>query len=289
MQRPLGSGAQAPVKYLIVECHQGLGNRIRALVAGRRLARLMNRQLGVVWTMDKYHCCCDYGSLFSTTHLLLTDHFYKHANWLERCVVSKSPNYLEVGAEADVIHVKEDNFFWAVGDQGVMWGQYGPDRMTNSSLRDELLAEFEGLRPSHTVDYLVRKFTEAHFQGPIVGLHARREDNIWSNAYCFDDDFVRAAGAALLRRPGAKLFVATDSAVTENRLSREFGDTCVTYPVRSFDRGGSWQAIQDAFVVMLLLAKTQLIIRSCSSTFSQCAAWFGRVPTIEIGELQHVL
>lgn len=275
------------MKHLALRVHSGLGNRIRALVAARRFAKLSHRTLSLIWEMNPYHLWCPYQRLFATPILESGTEFVQSANSLASFVIEgKGPLRVPVEHEAEILYVWQENFWYTTNDEGVMFGQFGPDKMRNSSLRDELLGEFQSLLPSYEVSREVKAFTDAELDGTVVGVHVRREDNVWSNAHCADRHFVAQMGREL-RRSDCRFLVATDSDESYACLKRTFGNLVFQYPVRSTKRCDSQEAVIDAFTTLLLLSKTRLIIRSSSSSFSQVASWFGRVPTVEIGRLEH--
>jgi hypothetical protein len=274
------------MKYLVAHACSGLGNRIRCLVAARRAARLTGRQLALIWPLDPYHCYCQYQQLFQTPQLLVSDELF--ANTLtENYMVSYMPTFIVQHSQAEAVYVQEQNFFWVDGDSDIMWGQFSPYKMKNLAVRNELLSEFAALQPCQEVSRKVDSFAQEHFAEEVIGVHIRREDNYWSNRFCSDRLFIESARDALTYLPEAKLFLATDDEQSEASFRGAFGDRVLTYPPRSLERGRDWQAVQDALVILLLLARTHLIIRSCSSTFSQVASWFGQVPTIDVGLLEH--
>lgn len=271
-------------RLLSVRSQCGLGNRLRALTSARRVAKRCGRQLVVHWPLDPYHCFCPYERLFTTPHFFAHEPFTTAGVWVDQYAVGKTPTRIDPNSPADHIHVVEDNFIWLKGDRGVVWGQFGPRRMKNHELRDEVKAEFDALVPARHVSREVEAF--AGQLGAAVGVHIRREDNVWSNRYCTDDLFLAEVDRALDTRAD-KVLLATDGPESRRAVRDRYGARVVEYPVRSFARGADPEAVEDALVTMLLLARTRLLIRSVSSTFSQCAAWFGNVPTVDVGLREH--
>lgn len=272
------------MKFLVVKCHAGLGNRIRALVSGQRVARMLGRQLAVQWVIDSYHCGCDFGAIFNTTHFLCGD-----VAATDLYSIKKESNFISQ-TDLDVIHVTEENFFWHEEDRGcgTIWGQVNPFEMQDFALRDELLIEFQKLIPSDFVVGSVERFHDEFMKGKsVAALHVRREDNEWSNKYCRDELFVQPIEAFLTRNPNPRILLCTDGEESRKFFKRRFGPLIIEYPVRSLDRGGNYRAVQDAFITMQLMSKSKRIIRSVSSTFSQCAAWIGNIPTDNVGRQQH--
>ncbi len=283
--------ADAP-KTFFVDCVSGLGNRIKSFVAGARLARKMPGRLFCVgWPMDGYHCHCPLGLLFTTSVPTFSHELFHATGYIDyHAGNDEGPNFVDLSSDADVVWVADDNFFYAVGERGVVWGQHGPEKMENVLVRDELRAELAALVPHPAVTQAVEAFAFRHFDGHqrVIGVHVRRGDNAWANAYVPDELFPAAVAAVLKESPkDTVVFVATDSPQAQSLLLEAFPDNVVTFPRRGLERGQSWEAVQDALVEMYLLARTDVIIRTPSSTFSQCASWLGNVPTIEVGPLEH--
>ncbi len=274
------------MKHLVVQCHGGLGNRIRALIAGERVARILNRQLCVQWPIDGYHCGCPFNALFDTKHLLVGT---INPGAVECFRIKQEPNLIE-NSLLDYIHIVEENFFWAESDRerGYFWGQFGPSQVRDTMLRDELLQGFNRLKPSSWVGAEVSRFHQSFMEGSnVVGVHVRREDNHWSKAFCSDALFVRPIQRFLSSHANPKILLCTDGDESRDFFHRRFPGFIIEYSVRSFDRGGNWMAVQDALICMLLMARCGSIIRSVSSTFSQCASWFGNLSTMNVGRPQH--
>jgi hypothetical protein len=272
------------MKYLIVKPMSGLGNRLRALLSANRLARLMGRQLGVIWTLDNYHCYCAFNALFQNDFFFTSSHFLTQRA-VKSYRIEKKPTRI-ADSNDEVIFVEAENFIWSEQDQGIVFGQFPPSKVQNQQLAAELLTEFEALKPVECIVNAVNSFVEENFQHGSIGVHIRREDNYWSNTYCPDVLFFNKLHEVTLSY-GGKIFLATDSTETEQRFREYYGQRIVTYPVRSLARGSSPESIIDALIIMLIMARTKILLRSCSSSYSQCASWFGKVPTIEIGKLEH--
>jgi hypothetical protein len=260
---------------------------MKALVAARRVAMKTGRQLCLHWPVDNYHCLCDFDRLFDVPVFQAGDEFCLGFRRHEFYGPGLGPTFVDPHSPADCVRVLEENFFWVKGDEGVMWGQHGPRKMANEALKAELLEGFDWLRPRAEISREADRFAAAHFGPFTIGVHARREDNWWSNAHCPDHEFAWALDVALDKRSDATLFVATDGPATEDYLRKRYGDRVITYPVRSLDRGRDPRAIVDALTTLLLLSRAKYLVRSTSTTFSQVAAWVGRLDTVEVGRPEH--
>lgn len=260
------------------------------MTSALRLAhRMPDRILLLGWEMDGYHLHCPLHLLFENVPPVVSPAFFAHTGYIHHHDVSASGvSFVNVGSQADIVWMSQENFFYAQGEDGAMLGQHGPHKMVNGQLRADLLASFAALKPHPMVASRVDTFARLHFSNqPVVGVHIRRGDNAWANTWCPDRLFPAVVRRVLDTQPDAVLFICSDSAESEASLLQEFGSRVLTYPHRSLDRGRSWEAVQDALVEMYLLARTKVIIRTPSSTFSQCAAWLGNLETVEVGPLEH--
>lgn len=145
---------------------------------------------------------------------------------------------------------------------------------------------FAELRPAAPIRARVEAIA-GDFRARMIGVHLRRGDFILARP-----DVVSNADAALAKvdahldaMPDAGIFLATDDgAVTgvsgdptegvRERLRRRYGARLVTTTPRSLDRGVP-EAIEDALVDLWLLRKSDAIVGTYGSSFSELAA-FGR-------------
>jgi hypothetical protein len=275
------------VRVLYAECRNGLGNRMKVLVAAGRVARATGRALAVGWPLDGYHLGCPLGRLFANHFVVLTPECFAGRRCDRYAVREGGPVFVRGDTDAEVLWVTDDNFFYLAGEDGVVWGQHGPHHMANAAVRDGLLAGFAALQVRPRLRRRIDEFAAAR---PVLGVHVRRGDNAWARSHVPAALFPAVVGPALAGLgPDAVLFLCSDDPAAEGLLREHFPGRVVTHPkhVSPLDRGTSAEAVEDALVEMCLLARTDRIVRTPSSTFSQCASWLGRVPTAEVGPHQH--
>ena len=58
-----------PLRYVIVDAKNGLGNRLRALASAMAVAAALERPLMLVWVAD-LHCNCSFRNMFAAVDLL---------------------------------------------------------------------------------------------------------------------------------------------------------------------------------------------------------------------------
>ncbi len=116
----------------------------------------------------------------------------------------------------------------------------------------------------------------AEFQN-CVGIHIRRTDHVPSIKYSPTSMFIDMMKKQLRETDCETFFVATDDESEDELLKHTFGDRILTHPKESRTRDNS-QAIQDAVIDLLCLSRTDRIIGSAFSSFSNMAAEIEGVP-----------
>jgi hypothetical protein len=107
-----------------------------------------------------------------------------------------------------------------------------------------------------------------------VGFHMRRTDSRASIHHSPDALFWKSARQIIAG--GKKIFLATDNTNTESEMKRLFGNSIITYPKRQtlknrWPREFDQIATEDDLIDLFLLAKTEYVIGSFSSSFSEMA------------------
>ena len=123
------------------------------------------------------------------------------------------------------------------------------------------------------VDELASSFTDR-----TIGVHIRRRDFVdmgWASRSP-TELFVRLMEDEIARDADVRFYVATDSEQELADLQGRFGSRIVTQPTAHRASRSSTEAIRDAVVDMYTLARTNKIIASAVSTFSQMAARIGQ-------------
>ncbi len=110
-----------------------------------------------------------------------------------------------------------------------------------------------------------------------VGVHIRRSDHRISMKYSPTSMFVDRMKNELRDTDCDMFFVATDDDNEEELLKRTFGDRVITHSKRSRSRANS-QAIEDAVIDLFCLSRTNRIIGSAFSSFTQMAAEIEGIP-----------
>lgn len=126
--------------------------------------------------------------------------------------------------------------------------------------------------PSQTIEEKVRQVM-ASLGGHSIGIHIRRTDNTESIKYSPDELFEQEMDYAIKKQSDIKFYLATDNESTKKKFKERYGDR-VIFNAAKADRG-SVSGIVEAATEMIILSKTNKIIGSYYSSFSEAAAALG--------------
>lgn len=115
----------------------------------------------------------------------------------------------------------------------------------------------------------------ALFDNHTVGVHVRRTDNVAAIDKSPTCLFVERMKREVDRDENVRFYLATDSDDEKRDFLRLFGNRIITSPMTA-DRK-SVAGMQEALVELYTLSRTDLIIGSAHSTFSETAAQIGGI------------
>lgn len=118
----------------------------------------------------------------------------------------------------------------------------------------------------------------------MIGVHIRRTDNIDAIERSPTSAIIAAAERRLAAVPGAGIFLATDDDEEERAMIDRFGEQIVLNRKTSRNRKDP-QAIEEALIDMMCLARTLYIIGCSGSSFSAVAATYGGIDLEQIGQV----
>ena len=139
----------------------------------------------------------------------------------------------------------------------------------------------------NSVDAISRQFDSS-----TVGVHARRGDALHhketkTRARCSTDGaFFRRMDVLLAADSSVRFFLATDCEVTEARFVDRYGDRIQTNDAKRFVPShvdGPKENQRDAVIDLFALARTQMILGSYASSFSEVAGAIGDVAVERVG------
>lgn len=120
------------------------------------------------------------------------------------------------------------------------------------------------------IDKVVQNFTKR-----TIGIHIRRTDNIESIKSSPLEAFINSINAELKKDANTKFYLASDDDHVKDILEEKFPDSIIT--IREDVDRNTLEGMKFAVVDLFCLSKTQKIIGSVFSSYSQIAAELGDI------------
>lgn len=270
----------------VLEAVGGLGNRMRALDSAIGFCNKYDKELHLVWPFFK-GLNCPFDSLFERPDAVVSissPSEYSKSKLVRNIKVSRRKIarsfyrffYDKVIFKKQVYTLLEQDFNF---DD---LARFEDIRLQTDQRFFQAGDPFSDFRPVSRLAAEIEKYTEQFSASNTVGIHIRRTDHVWAIRHSPTEKFIELMYGELDGDPATRFFLATDSPEEEMALSAVFGDKIITYGKSSLDRE-SVAGIQDALVDMYLLAGTNKIIGSFTSSFSEVASEIGGIPLITIG------
>lgn len=260
----------------------GLANRLRAIVSGVALARQTQRRLQIVWYKDS-GLNCRFDQLFRP--LVQANIRLKEATVTDRLLYDRPrcrnaylpaifqrmlfDGCLHDPARALLPDSRFDFVQWVGQHPRAYVATCYPFFSADPTLYEQLFV------PNSTVESLIRTFTE-RFSAHTVGVHIRRTDNVMSIARSPLSLFIQEMEKEVEARPDTLFFVASDSEQDKRALKERFGTRILTSS-QPADRN-SLQGMQEGAADFFTLSRTDKIIGSCYSSFSEISARIRQIP-----------
>lgn len=257
---------------LIIQPIGGLCNRMRAINSAKVLAHRRGEPLKVIWNVNA-ELGCPFEALFETPK-----------GFQVRSITSKwDPVKLfyqltrsSLGNE-DIRRVRTDGNL--------------PDEYAAALPKRLYIATEEHFFVNHDYSDFVpaQKLHEqiaalcSGFSSHNVGVHIRRTDNKPAIGKSSTDAFVASMRRALEHDPDTMFYLATDDMREEAHLRELFGDRIISNETRDLSRD-SINGIRDALIDLMCLSKTDRIIGSYFSSFTDIAADLSGIPKLIAGE-----
>ncbi|MDO6389287.1 hypothetical protein Q4E40_04050 [Pontibacter sp. BT731] len=124
------------------------------------------------------------------------------------------------------------------------------------------------------VDKLSRHF------GNTIGVHIRRTDHTIAITHSPLQKFIAAMDHEVAEK-NANFFLATDCKATEEELLKKYSNRIVAFQKSNYSRN-SVQGIQEALIDLYCLSKTDKVLGSYYSSFSQVAAEISGIEEVTI-------
>lgn len=256
----------------------GLCNRLRALLSARSLVdHDRELRIRVLWDVNQ-DCAARYDELFED-HLTPTGQFvFSKSRWRDAPAVWRHNLRLPALYRSFVYSAQWADYHsdWAAGECLAHFEKWRRVYISTGLQLCQTPPEiWRGLRPVS----LLRERIDALCQrlGPhAVGVHIRRTDNVKSQSVSSPQAFEREMRAAIAANPAVCFYLATDDSVLRDHFVQCFPGHVVHQagePTRA-TREGMEAAVVDLFV----LSRTQRLIGSYWSSFTDTAAELGGIP-----------
>lgn len=268
---------------LIIKPHSGLANRIRAIVSAIGLSKKMNCDLHVVWVPDN-GLGCKFNDLFEKCDYFQVGSFKLATSILDmfraRPAVRK---YVQEILGFDFV-MYDDNmreYVWSTGSDNIRMELFsGVKRNLYINTCHEFCFEHSNidyLRPTSIIKSRVDANTH-HFNRHTIGVHIRRGDHDKSITESPIEVFREYMRRELDHNPMVNFYIASDDSIIKIELQNEFGDIVhfSDFPLERHTKEG----IQSALVELYSLSRTNKIIGSYWSSYSDLAARIGNIPLI---------
>jgi hypothetical protein len=247
------------LKHLILVPTGGLCNRLRAIASARRLAKQLKSRLSLVW---------EWGEFQEFFVPIPEIEIVQRAPDLGQKVIHHQPfrvarsHRRTIDVFSEIVEVHSGYIFYGNHER--------PSRLL-SVIADDIPA------PAGSVSARIETFSRERFQRT-VGFHLRRTDHEMANR-CSPDHLFISLGTTLVAE-GRSLFLATDNEETRGKMARHFGQHLVVYPrsgiYENWPRGYHRVGLEDDIIDLFLLARTDYVVGSHGSSFSQVAIALNR-------------
>lgn len=258
---------------IIIQPSGGLCNRMRVINSAYVLAEKRNEELVVLWyTCDELNCTFE--NLFlPTTEIKLIN----ICSLLDLRKLYYQFTSLQHFSNDDIVNNKTNgilhsDFEYALKNRIYIstWEHFYPPK------------HYDLFVPTENLQKRIDAIT-GNFGSHCVGVHIRRTDNIPSKDKSSTNQFITAMEQEIQADANVMFYLATDDKTEEAALRNHFSDRILSNKGRVLDRN-STQGIQDAVIDLFCLSRTDKILGSFYSSFTDIAADLQHIPKIIVGD-----
>ena len=259
----------------------GLCNRLRVMLSALSLSRRNDDlYVRVEWAKNA-ECLAEFGELFepfSDSHFSITPRRWWHIPSMRsnlhlptlwrRLSYDKQLTYFRPHEDRPIEEYLSQHRRVYVSTGYALCG-YSPQTVQELRPRRELQERIDGI---------VGTFSEK-----MIGVHVRRTDNIQSQNTSTDEAFFAAMDRELEAEPYAMFFLATDDGALKSRMMARYpGHVLIQHTPHV--RRDTLEGMEEAVVDLWCLSKTEKILGSYYSSFSETAAELGGIPLEVVGQ-----
>ena len=253
----------------------GLGNRIRVIESGIRLAKKFNSKLKVIWFKD-YGMGCRFDRLFcpvdddniQVKDASFMDYIYDRPRlknlYLPYITEKILFNHCISEKQSSFYYNKYNNYEEIAKKKNIYIASFMPFYLSQEN------DYYHVFKPIPELQTKIEKETNL-FSNNTIGIQIRRADNSVSIELSPTDLFIEK----MYSEKDALFYLATDSNEEKTKLSQLFKER-ILYKDNILERK-SEQGIQHALIEMFILSKTRKIYGSVESSFGEVASLIGKV------------
>jgi hypothetical protein len=267
---------------LLVEPFAGLGNRMRVVSSAVVLASTVQRPLEIYW-IPRSDLNASFDDLFERTKTFSVFEKLGRLRWTRRTHQTAGIRRLAAAIANRVAGVSccigENDFPHIWRGEIDLLALAERERRLYIKTCEELgptdrgFAVFKPIRPlQRRIDALTSRFTPQ-----TIGVHVRGTDHPIARIESPLEAFISAMDAELERNPLTSFFLCTDEPAIERDFEARYPGHIFTHSPKDLARTTP-AAIADAVIDLFSLSRTQKILGSHRSSFSDVAAKMGGIP-----------
>jgi hypothetical protein len=261
---------------IILEPTGGLANRIRVIATAIHLKKQLNCRLMVIWN-ENYELNCPFNQLFEPIDEFVIIKKKRLYNY-----VSRSAQPTLKGRILAKLKNKLTGIDYCITDEDVVkidiyqtLKDYKTSYIKTCQALNNSTTGYNLFKPIALIRQKITALTNG-FSSNTVGIQIRRTDNSFSITNSPVELFIDKMHQLVSSTPDVSFFLATDDADVETDLKKLFGDSMISQP-KELSRE-TVIGMQDAVTDFFALSKTNRILGSYWSSFSEVAAELGNTP-----------
>ena len=257
---------------LIIQPIGGLCNRMRAINSARILADKRKETLKVIWNVNA-ELGCPFEALFIQPKDFQVMNIYSKWN----------PQKLFYQLTRSKLGNEEIRSTRIDGSLPDAFVESLPKKLYIATEEHFFVShDYSGFTPTPQMQEKIDKVCE-RFSSHNIGVHIRRTDNKPAIGKSSTDAFVASMQRELAADADTMFYLATDDMQEEAHLRKLFPDKIISNETRDLSRN-SVNGIKDALIDLMCLSRTDKIIGSYFSSFTDIAADLNNIPKIVAGE-----
>ncbi len=266
------------MNYIISAAHGGLSNRIKCLISSIDITRRTGRKILLYWAKNK-DCNSTFSELFENKiPEIKKEELMKILKSQDVKIISEGENIL---SQDKKYIINELPIFFFVDKE-----KHHPFYKIPKKTRLKIIRYLKELEIKKSIREKVGIFYKKKLEGRIVGVHIRKGDFVFIENgvgnVSSEEMFIKNIKEESLKNKGTNFFLATEDLRTEKTIREIFDNKIIVYPKETAAREEEG-SVKEALIEMLLLSKTEKILGTFKSSFTEMAWFFGECkPKIDI-------